>query len=54
MVEVRQGTLGGDGPWLRSGRAHWAVMVVVEVRQGAGGEETRRGGGEGGGGGASN
>ena len=29
--------------WLRSGREHWAGMVVVEVRQGAGGEETRRG-----------
>ena len=56
VVEVRQGTLGGDGrgwgpagntgrwwSWLRSGRAHWAWMVVVEVRQGAGGEETRRG-----------
>ena len=28
---------------MRSGRAHWAWMVVVEVRQGAGGEETRRG-----------
>ena len=47
VVEVRQGTLGGDtrgwGPagntgrgwsWLRSGREHWAWMVVVEVRQG--------------------
>ena len=47
VVEVRQGTLGGDtrgwGPagntgrgwsWLRSGREHWAGMVVVEVRQG--------------------
>ena len=46
VVEVRQGTLGGDtrgwGPagntgrgwsWLRSGREHWAGMVVVEVRQ---------------------
>jgi len=28
---------------LRSGREHWAWMVVVEVRQGAGGEKTRRG-----------
>ena len=28
---------------MRSGREHWAWMVVVEVRQGAGGEETRRG-----------
>ena len=28
---------------MRSGREHWAGMVVVEVRQGAGGEETRRG-----------
>ena len=56
VVEVRQGTLGVDGrgwgpagntgrgwSWLRSGRAYWAWMVVVEVRQGAGGEETRRG-----------
>ena len=46
VVEVRQGTLGGDGrgwgpagntgrgwSWLRSGREHWAWMVVVEVRQ---------------------
>ena len=46
VVEVRQGTLGGDGrgwgpagntgrgwSWLRSGREHWAGMVVVEVRQ---------------------
>ena len=46
-VEVRQGTLGGDGrgwgpagntgrgwSWLKSGREHWAWMVVVEVRQG--------------------
>ena len=45
-VEVRQGTLGVDGRgwgpagntgrgwlWLRSGREHWAWMVVVEVRQ---------------------
>ena len=44
-VEVREGTLGGDGrgwgpagntgrgwSWLRSGREHWAWMVVVEVR----------------------
>ena len=28
---------------MRSSRAHWAWLVVVEVRQGAGGEETRRG-----------
>ena len=28
-VEVRQGTLGGDGRGLRSGREHWAWMVVV-------------------------
>ena len=46
VVEVRQGTLGvdgrGSGPAgntgpgysrLRSGREHWAWMVVVEVRQ---------------------
>ena len=39
MVEVRQGTLGGDGQWLRSGREHWAWILAVEVRQGAGGEE---------------
>ena len=59
MVEVRQGTLGGDGRGggpagntgrgysrLRSGREHWAWMVVVEVRQGtlwiAGRSWTRR------------
>ena len=54
MVEVRQGTLGGDtrgrGPagntgrgwsWLRSGREHWAGMVVVEVRQGTLGVDGR-------------
>ena len=53
MVEVRQGTLGVDGrgggpagntgrgwSWLRSGREHWAWMVVVEQ------EEERRGGEE--------
>ena len=34
MVEVRQGTLGVDGRGVRSGREHWAWMVVVEVRQG--------------------
>ena len=47
LHEVRQGTRGLDtrgwGPagntgrgwsWLRSGREHWAGMVVVEVRQG--------------------
>ena len=47
VVEVRQGTLGGDTrgwgvagntgrgwSWLRSGKEHWAWMVVVEVRQG--------------------
>ena len=47
LHEVRQGTLGVDtrgwGPagntgrgwsWLRSGREHWAGMVVFEVRQG--------------------
>ena len=28
MVEVRRGW-----SWLRSGREHWAWMVVVEVRQ---------------------
>ena len=33
MVEVRQGTLGREWSWLRSGREHWAWMVVVEVRQ---------------------
>ena len=60
VVEVRQGTLGVDGrgcgpaentgcgwSWLRSGREHWAWMVVVEVRQ----VEVRRGGEEEGGGG---
>ena len=54
MVEVRQGTLGGDGRGggpagntghgysrLRSGREHWAWMVVVEVRQGTLGGDTR-------------
>ena len=54
VVEVRQGTLGGDtrgwGPagntgrgwsWLRSGREHWAGMVVVEVRQGTLGGDGR-------------
>ena len=54
VVEVRQGTLGGDtrgwGPagntgrgwsWLRSGREHWAGMVVVEVRQGTLGVDGR-------------
>ena len=54
VVEVRQGTLGGDtrgwGPagntgrgwsWLRSGREHWAWMVVVEVRQGTLGVDGR-------------
>ena len=53
-VEVRQGTLGGDGrgwgpagntgrgwSWLRSGREHWAGMVVVEVRQGTLGGDGR-------------
>ena len=52
--EVRQGTLGVDtrgwGPagntgrgwsWLRSGREHWAGMVVVEVRQGTLGVDGR-------------
>ena len=34
MVEVRQGTLGGGYSRLRSGREHWAWMVMVEVRQG--------------------
>ena len=47
VVAVRQGTLGVDGrgcgpaentghewSWLRSGREHWAWIVVVEVRQG--------------------
>ena len=33
MVEVRQGTLGAGWSWLRSGREHWAWVVVVEVRQ---------------------
>ena len=32
-VEVRQGTLGRGWSWLRSGREHWAWVVVVEVRQ---------------------
>ena len=54
VVEVRQGTLGGDtrgwGPagntgrgwsWLRSGREHWAGMVVVEVQQGTLGVDGR-------------
>ena len=54
VVEVRQGTLGGDGrgwgpagntgrgwSWLRSGREHWAWMVVVEVRQGTLGGDGR-------------
>ena len=54
VVEVRQGTLGGDGRgWgpagntgrgysrLRSGREHWAWMVVVEVRQGTLGVDGR-------------
>ena len=54
VVEVRQGTLGGDTrgwgpagntgrgyPRLRSGRDHWAGMVVVEVRQGTLGGDTR-------------
>ena len=54
VVEVRQGTLGGDGrgwgpagntgrgwSWLRCGREHWAVMVVVEVRQGTLGVDGR-------------
>ena len=54
VVEVRQGTLGGDtrgwGPagntgrgwsWLRSGREHGAGMVVVEVRQGTLGVDGR-------------
>ena len=53
-VEVRQGTLGVDGrgwgpagntgrgwSWLRSGREHWAGMVVVEVRQGTLGVDGR-------------
>ena len=60
------GNTGRGYSRLRSGREHWAWMVVVEVRQGAGGEETRRGdeerrrgeetrrGGGEGGGGASN
>ena len=51
---VRQGTLGVDGrgwgpagntgrgwSWLRSGREHWACMVVLEVRQGTLGGDTR-------------
>ena len=59
MVEVRQGTLGVDGrgggpagntgrgwSWLRSGREHWAWMVVVEQEEERrGGEERRRGAG---------
>ena len=49
-----QGTLGVDGrgcgpaentgrgwSWLRSGREHWAWMVVVEVRQGTLGVDGR-------------
>ena len=53
-VEVRQGTLGGDGrgwgpagntgrgwSWLRSDREHCAWMVVVEVRQGTLGGDGR-------------
>ena len=49
-----QGTLGADGrgwgpagntgrgwSWLRSGREHWARMVVVEVRQGTLGVDGR-------------
>ena len=54
MVEVRQGTLGVDGrgggpagntgrgwSWLRSGREHWAWMVVVEQEEEERGEERR-------------
>ena len=33
MVEVPAGNTGRGWSWLRSGREHWAWVVVVEVRQ---------------------
>ena len=46
MVEVRQGTLGVDGRFLRS-REHCASRVAVEQEEEErrGGEERRRGAG---------
>ena len=40
-VEVRAGNTGRGWSWLRSGREHWAWMVVVEVRQGTLGGDGR-------------
>ena len=41
MSEDMSGNSWHGWSWLRSGREHWARMVVVEVRQGTLGGDTR-------------